>query len=113
MRNVRQDRLDSYQHMKGPSGFSRDQADLDYWSKRASENSQIAPRATGSMANNGAREPKLDVPDLHSTGKKTELRSTESKPLARHSIDARMQAKSDRNFSGSSTYMRGVRRTTT
>jgi hypothetical protein len=112
-KNLRQDRLNDYEAMRGPSGFSRSKEDLDYWAKRASENSEIAPRATGTRSNNGSREPHGDLPDLHSTGKKMELRDTESRPLARHSKDARMVAKADKNFAGSSTYMKGIRRTTT
>jgi hypothetical protein len=51
-----------------------------------------------------------DLPQLHSTGKKPELRDSSMRPLARHSVDARMVAKTDLNHAGDSSYMPGVRR---
>jgi hypothetical protein len=112
MKNLRQDRLNEYSKKSGPRGTSRDQRDLDYWSKRASANRNHGERATGTTTNNGSPHKDGDLPSLHSTGKKTELRDSSMKPLARHSIDARMVAKQDKNHAGSSPYMRDVRRTT-
>jgi hypothetical protein len=112
MKNVRQDRLNSYAKMSGPCGASRDQRDLEYWSKRASANSEIAPRS-GSRASNGAVTKDLDPPRLHSTGKEVSIRDTASKPYRSTKVDAHMVAKNDPNFSGSSGYMRGVRRDAT
>jgi hypothetical protein len=90
-------------------GPSRDQSNLDGWAKRASTNSNHGERAEGKPSNGGTQKDS-DLPDVHSTGKRMELRDTESRPLARHSIDARMVAKENANHAGDSTYMRGVRR---
>ena len=86
---MRQDRLKEIAKDKGPKGPSRDMADLNYWSNRASANSPIPSRATGKMR-----------PD--STKKNSD-------PPRSHDIDARLAAKSDRNNVGSS-FMPGVRR---
>ena len=110
MRNVRQDRLNAYAKMSGPRGASRDQDNIDYWSKRAETNSEIAPRAAGKTSTNGAREPNLDLPRLPST-KQVTLRDTAQKPYASRNVDTHMAAKQDLNFVGSSPYMRCVRRT--
>jgi hypothetical protein len=110
MKNVRQDRLDAYAAMKGPCGNSRES--LDYWAKRASANSNQGERAAGNPASNGVPKKDLDPPKVPGTGKQMSLRSTASKPMARHSIDARMVAKEDKNHTGSSSYMRDVRRIT-
>jgi hypothetical protein len=43
----RQDRVKEYANPQhGPQGAGRDQKNLDAWSDRAEENSQLAPRAS-------------------------------------------------------------------
>lgn len=91
-------RLKGYANpQKGPHGAGRDQANIDYWSDRAKENSAIAPRASdGPMK-------------LPST--KVNARDSEMKPYRSRSVDNAMkEAKADMNDIGSS-YMRGIRRT--
>jgi hypothetical protein len=95
----RLERLRSYANpMKGPAGAGRDQENLDYWADRANGNSNIAPRASdGPMK-------------LPNTGKRTDLRDTNTAPKVSRNADARMQAKADTNMVGDSPYMRGIRR---
>jgi hypothetical protein len=107
---TRLSRLKEYAAMQGPKGASRDEANLDYWARRASENSQIAPRAIGSRKNNGATTPDLDPPKLPSTGKGMKLRDTGSAPRFSRNADAAMKAaRADTNDVGSS-FMKQVRR---
>jgi hypothetical protein len=105
-------RLKEYERMKGPDGASRDMRNLDYWSGRASANSQLGTRGSdGPMK-------------LHSTGKQMESRSTASAPRKSRTVDRNMNgdgdqrstpdalraaAKSNVNDVGSS-YMPNVRR---
>jgi hypothetical protein len=104
------ERLKEYKAQAGPHGEST-KANIKYWQERASANSDAYKhRAAGNPATNGKRERNLDPPKLPSTGKRPELRDTESRPLARHSIDARMVALQNANHDGASTFMRGVRR---
>ena len=81
-------------------GAGRAQANIGRWSDRATEQSQIAPRASGG---------EVKLPD---TGKQTALRDTAMSPRAARNADARMVAKDDKNFVGDSSYMAGVRRQT-
>ncbi|MGB6400471.1 MAG: hypothetical protein WBF73_33020 [Bradyrhizobium sp.] len=85
-------------------GAGRDQGNIDRWSERASENSEIAPRAS---------DKPMDLPST--TNRQLGLRSTKSAPRTDAATDARMvdartAAKDDTNFVGDSSYMRGVRR---
>jgi hypothetical protein len=91
----RLDRLKEYAAERGPKGASRDQANLDHWERRASENSKIAPRATNKSM------------ELPSTGE-VKLRPTSMAPSRKG--DARAEAKSDLNFVGSGSFMPKVRR---
>jgi hypothetical protein len=79
-------------------GAGRDQANIDRWSDRATEQSKIAPRASGG---------EVKLPD---TGKQMDIRSTTTAPRAARKADARMVAKDDENFVGSSAFMAGIRR---
>jgi hypothetical protein len=94
------DRLKEYQkpNRKGNwNGAASDQANIDRWSARASENSKIAPRASdGEMK-------------LPSTGK-MDVRDTGMGPKVSRKVDARMAAKQNPNFVGETSYMRGIRR---
>jgi hypothetical protein len=106
---------------KGPHGAGRDEKNIDYWSDRAKQNSQLAPRASG-----------IDETVMpHSTGKQTALRDTGMSPLVSRNadramkdddfdrvvspprttrkVDDAMAGKNDLNNTGSS-YMRGIRR---
>lgn len=78
-------------------GESCDKANLDRWSKRASENSKVAPRARGG---------EIKLPDTDSD--EVSLHDTAAKP--RRDADARAVAKADKNFVGDSPYMAGIRR---
>jgi hypothetical protein len=80
------------------NGASRDQADIDRWSERATENSKLAPRAS---------KGEMKLPD---TGKSMEMRSTKSAPRTNAEIDKRMAGKDDLNHVGDSAYLAGVRR---
>ncbi len=99
-RNIvsRVDRLKSYAKMEGPAGAGRDQSNIDYWSRRAEANSQLAPRASDGPI----KLPKTNVTTRDTSGKRYNAGP----------INARMVAKQDENFAGSSPYMKGVRRTT-
>jgi hypothetical protein len=102
------DRLREYAKDKGPSGASRDRANLDHYANRASENSQTAARATGKVSTNGKPTPGLDPPRVPSTGE-VKLRDTSMQPKVSRG-DARQTAKSDLNFVGSGSYLPKVRR---
>jgi hypothetical protein len=96
---TRLDRLKEYSNpLHGPQGAGRDQANVDYWSARAKENSKVAPRAS-----NGPMK-------LPST--KVNVRDTSMRPREARNADKRMVAKDDLNVEGSSPYLRGVRRQT-
>jgi hypothetical protein len=90
-------RLKAYATTRGPHGAGRDQANIDYWSDRATENSKIAPRASdGEMR-------------LPST--KVTARDTGMQPYRSRSVDNAMkEAKADLNDEGGSAYIRGIRR---
>jgi hypothetical protein len=80
-------------------GAGRDQANIDRWSARASENSDGADHrgSDGEMK-------------LPSTGRRQESRPTEMGPLVPRKINSVMvDAKSDLNHEGSD-YMKSVRR---
>jgi hypothetical protein len=100
----RLERLREYARPSRPEnwqGAGRDQANIDRWSERASENSQVAPRAA---------KGEVRVPD---TGKRTELRDTAMSPRTSRKVDAAMRGadEDDLNHVGS-PFMRDVRRTT-
>ena len=80
----------------GQPGPGRDPKKIEYWSKRASANSQIALRAS-----NGPMK-------LPST--KVTVRDTSMKPKIARNLDRLMKGKDDPNMVGDSDYMRSVRR---
>jgi hypothetical protein len=88
-------------------GAGRDQKNIDRFSERATENSELAPRASG-KPNNGVPERETDPPELHNTGK-VKLRSTATPPRRDREIDRHMAGEDDPNHVGSG-YMPGVRR---
>jgi hypothetical protein len=98
MKGIRETRIERYNRPGDwVSGIADPAAkNLPGWSKRASDNSEIAPRAKGG---------KMDLP---STGKAMHLRSTASKPKG-HGVDPYDRARSDLNSYGSS-FMKGIRR---
>jgi hypothetical protein len=79
------------------NGASRDQADLDRWSKRATEQSQCAPRASDKA---------MRLPD---TNAKQQL-DPKSSPRTSAEIDARMSGRDDPNHVGGGGYMKTIRR---
>jgi len=82
-------------------GAGRDQANIDRWSDRATDNCKLAPHATG-----------LDVrAEAHSTGRQTDLRDTRKQPRTSRKVDAAMRGDDDLNHVGSS-FMAGTRRQT-
>ena len=92
-------RMDRLRELKNPAsrsnwrGAGRDQSNIDRWSARATENSQIAPRATNKA---------ISLPDTNS--------GDGVKPKTRPG-NMRQEAKRDLNDVGSS-FMPRVRRTT-
>jgi hypothetical protein len=95
---TRIDRLKEYADpTRGPQGAGRDEKNLAYWQDRASENSQIAPRA---------RKGEMKLAD---TGKKVVTRDTAMKPMEQRKIDRRMAGRDDPNNVGSN-YLPNVRR---
>ena len=110
----RVDRLREYAKPLRPEnwqGAGRDQPNIDRWSDRATDNSKLAPRATG-----------IDETVMpHSTGKSMGMRDTASAPRAARSADRAMvaeednpgdrraAAKADKN-TYDAPYLRGIRR---
>lgn len=90
------DRLKEYAGKpKGLQGEGRSEKNLKGWSARATENSEIAPRASdGPM-------------ELPSTTVKA--RDTAMKPKEQRKVDSAMAGRGDLNHVGGS-YMRGIRR---
>jgi hypothetical protein len=86
---TRQSRLQEYKRMVGPKGEST-QKNIDYWANRASENSQLPPRAT---KGDGAK----------AFGTSNGIAPKE------HSGNMRAKAKADTNDAGTG-YMPGIRR---
>jgi hypothetical protein len=80
-------------------GASRDQANIDRFSERASEESRLAPRG---------RDGSIELP---ATGKSMANRDTSMSPRTSRKIDAAMSGRDDLNHVGSS-YMAGTRRQT-
>jgi hypothetical protein len=94
----RQDRLkkEYSKPLSGWQGAGRDQANIDRWSDRATENSQLAPRASdGPMK-------------LPST--KVTTRETSMKPYRSQADSMRKEALADTNIAGDSPFLRSVRR---
>ena len=87
----RTDRLREYAAMKGPRGENTKE-NLAYWSNRASENSEKAPRARSSA---------IKLPE-GGTGVGPK----------RHEGDMRARAKAEKNIAGDTAFMPGVRRGT-
>ena len=79
-------------------GAGRDQANIDRWSQRATEESKIAPRASGGEMK------------LPSTGRKVETRDTAMSPRTSRKVDAAMRGEGDLNHVGGSDYMNSIRR---
>lgn len=71
------DRSKEYAKAKGPKGFSTSE-NIDYWSKRAEKNSELAPRAQRKM-------------ELPLTGKKMELRDTSMRTYEHRKADRKMR----------------------
>jgi hypothetical protein len=95
----RQDRLKEYAkplRSENWQGAGRDQENIDRWSARASDNSQIAPRASdGPMK-------------LPST--KVTMRDTSMKPYRSQGEAMRKEALADTNIAGDSPFLRSVKR---
>lgn len=98
MKNIvsREDRIAAIRREEGPKGAGRDEANLKYWSDRATKNSEIAPRASdGEMV-------------LSDKGSRPVVKGRYYKS---EGIEMRSEAKADKNSAGTSPYMPGVRRT--
>jgi hypothetical protein len=80
------------------NGAGRDQANIDRWSERATDNSKLAPRATNH---------EIKLPD---TDAKQQLNDTKSSPRTHAEIDERMRGRNDLNHEGSE-YLKSIRRT--
>jgi hypothetical protein len=109
---TRMDRLREYAGKpKGLQGAGRDEKNLAGWAARASENSEIAPRAKGPVHGAALGTHGEDAPSLPDTGKTMALRPTEAKPREQRKIDAAMSGRNDHNnVSSKGDYMPGVRR---
>jgi hypothetical protein len=82
---------------RGPHGAGRDQENLRYWQDRATENSEIGPRASDG--------------EMHLPSTKMGTRDTGMQPYRSRSVDNVMkEAKADLDVTGDSPYMRGIRR---
>jgi hypothetical protein len=95
-----QKRLDDLEKHRGfQLGPGRDEANIRFWQNLASENSQIAPRASDGP---------MKLPSTKQT-----VRDTAMRPFESRKIDRLMKGEepSDKNDAGSS-YMKGIRRTT-
>jgi hypothetical protein len=89
-------------------GAGRDQENIDRWADRASANSELAPRARGPVGGGPPGTHGKDAPEVPRTT--VRQRDSEMKPFEPRKVNARMAAKGDQNFVGSSEYMRGARR---
>jgi hypothetical protein len=95
------ERLREYRAMKGPAGESSSKENLRYWSERATANSD--------SYRHRAKSGEISLPDLggdHATTDRGGAMSGVGRIEAAH-----REVRRDRNYVGSS-YMRGVRRTT-
>jgi hypothetical protein len=91
-------------------GASRDKENIDRWSARASQNSEIAPRAKGRADIGGTLTAYSDPPEEHPTGRRMEMRPTDMPPKVSRAVDkAMVDAKHDRNHVGGS-HLRNIRR---
>ena len=90
-------------------GASRDEGYIDRWSDRASEESQIAPRAAGTRSTNGEVGRDLDPPRMPSTGAVAN-RDTSMRPREARKVDRLMAGDDDLNHVGSGSYLPEVRR---
>jgi hypothetical protein len=89
-------------------GESRQQY-IDRWSDRASEESQLAPRASGTRSTNGEIAPDLDPPRAPSSGAVAN-RDTSMRPREARKVDRLMAGDDDLNHIGSGSYLPEVRR---
>jgi hypothetical protein len=76
-------------HASNWDGRSTESA-ISRWSDRATRNSQLAPRAIGTRENNGSTERDLDLPAVHSSGRKMDLHSTSAPPKRDEAVDAKV-----------------------
>ena len=90
-------------------GASRDEGYIDRWSGRASEESEIAPRAAGNPSTNGQVGRDLDPPRVPSTGALAN-RDTSMRPREARKVDRLMAGDDDLNHVGSGSYLPEVRR---
>lgn len=102
----RTSRIEAYEQMEGPAGASRDMRNIDHWVGRASENSQLAPRASDGAMKLPATKMALRNTDQAPRASRNADRAMVDKEA---SPDVRRLALGDRNDVGSS-FMRGVRR---
>lgn len=105
----RLDRLKEYANpQRGRHGAASDKSNFDFWINRATENSQIAPRAKGPVHGGPPGTYGEDAPALPST--KVTGRATAMRPKVSRSVDALMRGRDDLNHVGGSDYMKSVRR---
>jgi hypothetical protein len=91
------ERLKEYSRpLDGPHGQSSHKGNIDYWSERASANSQIAPRA---------KDGPMKLPST-----KVNVRDSSMKPKVSRNVDRLMAGKDDLNHAGDSSYLANVRR---
>jgi len=90
------------------SGRSTEE-DIARWSRRATTESRLAPRAAGNTATNGEIAIGRDPPHLPSTGAVAN-RDTSMRPREARKVDRLMAGDDDLNHVGSGSYLPEVRR---
>jgi hypothetical protein len=108
---MKQEDLDALRNPKTyQPGPGRDQKNIDYWSRRASENSQIAPRAKGPVGGGPPGTWGEDAPALPSTT--VTVRDSSMKPREPRKINQAMRGEdpAELNHTGTGNFMPNVRR---
>ena len=95
--------------MCGPHGASSGKSNLDYWSKRASENSDGHKHRASGKENPSATEKETDPPRLP-PDREMKDRDSSMRPFVKRSVDAILkEARSDPDHYGSD-FMKSTRR---
>jgi hypothetical protein len=115
IKNPAQTRIDEYSKppkCRGEVGGPNAEKNMAYWQDRATENSQIAPRAKGPVHGGPPGTRDQDLPSLPST--KVTVRDSSMRPKVSRNVDRLMKGDDEPNHksSGGSNYMKGIRRTT-
>jgi hypothetical protein len=97
MSRIRIDRCEEYAGKpKGLQGAGRSEANLKGWSERATENSEIAPRASDGP---------MKLPSTTVT-----VRDSSMKPKVARKVNTAMAGRDDLNHVGTGGYLKNIRR---